>query len=155
MNDFPIPLYFAAFLIHLELFLFSNLSEHFLHRFFVVKYSQETRLIKDFKKTSITFQVSIESRREAYQESKEKQLQIRKEIEEENFSYKNSVGVQKVKIQKAFHNILIFNVQEHSYDFQNVHQHINQIFNSILLQGISKPRCVTFYVSMYREARND
>jgi len=44
LNDFPISLYFAAFLIHLELFLFSIFFQSiFSTDLFVIKYSTESR----------------------------------------------------------------------------------------------------------------
>jgi len=80
------------------------------------------------------------------------------EIEEENVSYKNSFGVrvQKIKIQKAFHKIhLIFLMFKSTLMIFKMYTNTSTKFYSILLQGISKPRCIAFYVSMYREARND
>jgi len=62
LNDFPIPFYFAAFLIHLELFFIFNIfPKHFLNRFVCFLKIQQKRNIF-FKKSS---------REAAYQEGQE------------------------------------------------------------------------------------
>jgi len=73
LNDFPIPFYFAAFLIHLELFFIFNIfPKHFLNRFVCFLKIQQKRNI--FLKSS---------REAAYQEGQEAKTTWKK-----NVSYK-------------------------------------------------------------------
>jgi len=75
LNDFPIPFYFAAFLIHLELFFIFNIfPKHFLNRFVCFfENSTETEYLFSFKS----------SREAAYQEGQEAKTTWKK-----NVSYK-------------------------------------------------------------------
>jgi len=81
LNDFPIPFYFAAFLIHLELFFIFNIfPKHFLNRFVC--------FLKIQQKRNIFFKKAVEKQ---HIRRGKKQKQLGKKMS----ATKNSVGVQK------------------------------------------------------------
>jgi len=83
LNDFPIPFYFAAFLIHLELFFIFNIfPKHFLNRFVC--------FLKIQQKRNIFLKKALE-KQHIRRGKKQKQLEKKTRMS----ATKNSVGVQK------------------------------------------------------------